>query len=139
MVWQVLIGPAASGDFLLRAAAEFDAARRFEAQYTVRVTCPDATATVPPPTASATPTSAPTPTVDPGGPAACDFILSRVPKSVIDAALANPGSVAGWNQLANPSAPPSPYNQPRRMLSLSNMGVPFHIIFNSVVFKAGCP
>jgi hypothetical protein len=133
VVWQVLIGAASRGSFLMRATAQFDADRRFDAQYTVRVTCPDATATVPPPTA------APTPTVDPAGQAACDFILNRVPKSVIDAALANPDTVAGWNQLANPSAPQSPYNQPRRQLSLRNIGVPFHGMFNPVVYKAGCP
>lgn len=142
VVWHVLIVPTSRGDFLLRASAQFDAARDFDAEYSVHVTCPDATATAtsPPPPTTAAPTEVvPTRTPDPGAPEACDFILSRVPRAVIDDALANPVTVAGWNQLANPSAPPSPYNQPRRMLSLRNIGVPFHPLFNPVIYKAGCP
>jgi hypothetical protein len=142
VAWQVTVGSATSGDFLLSAAASFDAGRSFDAEFTMHVTCPDATPTptatdVPP---TRTPTAVvPTATTGPGEPQVCDFILSRVPAAVIDAAIANPTSVAGWNQLANPSAPPSPFNQPRRMLSLSNVGVPYHPIFNPVIYKAGCP
>ena len=45
----------------------------------------------------------------------------------------------GWGQPANSSLPVSPQNRLRTRLSLKDYGKPYHPIYNSVVFKAGCP
>jgi len=146
-VWQVDVGPAALGQYALSAVAHFDTDREFTAGYTLTVTCPQNTpvptpkpSDTPSPTSPPTKTPVPTTTATPGdGARACDFIKGRVPPAVIAAALANPTRVQGWNLLMNPSAPESVYNQRRRMLSLQNIGVPYHMLYNPVVYKAGCP
>ncbi len=95
------------------------------------------------PTATFTPvataTQSPPPTPVAGGPQVCPFILSRVPAAVIARALDQPHLVFGYGQLANPSAPASPYNSPRRWLSLWSVSRPYDPVHNSVVYKAGCP
>lgn len=100
-----------------------------------------ATNTIPPPAATPTPPG--------GGPTAvptsgvvvvqCDFIRGRVPDAVIASALANPQKVYGYNQPRNPNVPPGRYNLPRTHLSLMNTHVPYHPLFNTLVFKPGCP
>jgi hypothetical protein len=62
-----------------------------------------------------------------------------VPQAVIDDALANPGNYGGWMQPANPALAPGPFNPLRTYLSLMTVAKPFHPIFNSVVWKPGCP
>jgi hypothetical protein len=47
--------------------------------------------------------------------------------------------VIGWGLLANPNRPPSRFNPPRCMLSLLNINVPYNVLHNPVVYKAGCP
>lgn len=69
----------------------------------------------------------------------CPNVLQRVPTNVIDAAMQNPGGVAGWNQLERPGAPDSIYNRRRLWLALRSSSQPYHPMFNSLVFKSGCP
>jgi hypothetical protein len=93
------------------------------------------------------PTPVPTATVPGGGgggggpvPEVGTGLSSRVPQSVIDAAMANPQDVPGWNQLRNPNAPFHPvYNPYRTCLTLQNPNQAYHPVFNPVVFRAGCP
>jgi hypothetical protein len=130
--WQVRIDPQASGTFALSARADFDGGRTFSAATDIRVDCPISTPTPTPPTAEPTPTPAAPPMV-------CAFILRRVPRAVIDAALARPDRVYGWRQPVNPGLPVSPANPLRTQLSVRNIGMPYHPLSNPVLFKAGCP
>ena len=79
------------------------------------------------------------PTPDPGAPKVCPQIATRVDAGLIAAALANPGSVPGWQDLANPSKPAGPGNPAKTWLTLQNAFARHHPIFNSLVFRAGCP
>ncbi len=90
---------------------------------------PEPTKTVPPPTVTPTPPPA----------RACPQVVSRVPAPVIADALANPDKVGGWLLRCNPGAPPGPANGLRTWLGLKNGGQPFHLLFNGVQFKCGCP
>lgn len=88
------------------------------------------------------PTPVPSPT--PGGPATaatytvCPQIQSRVPNAVLQAALAEPWTVYGFNQLKNPGVPYHPmWNVLRTELNLLNPNVPYSVC-NPVVWKAGC-
>jgi hypothetical protein len=105
---------------------------------------PTPTATdVPPPTrtpsADDTPVAA-TPTLCPNcGLDTCDYVMSRVPAAAVNAAIANPNQVSGYGELCYPGVPPSPYNQPRSKLSLRNPSVPYHPLFNGLVWSCGCP
>lgn len=63
----------------------------------------------------------------------------RVPQAVLDDAVANPTRISGYGQLVNPGAPASPLNPARHCLTLRDRGTPWHPLFNSLVFKAGCP
>ena len=62
-----------------------------------------------------------------------------VPDPVVADALANPGRYYGWQQPNNPAIAPGPYNPLRTFLSLAAPGKPYHPLFNTVVWKAGCP
>jgi len=84
----------------------------------------------------ATPTAAP-PTQIPGD--VCDIATSKVPTSVINDALANPGNYYGHDLACNPNLPVGIYNPLRRMLSISQPNKPFHPLYNSVEWKCGCP
>ena len=74
-------------------------------------------------------------------PIACRALYSRssaVPAYVINAALEDPISVSGWNQLAFPGKPASPFNTPRRSLTLLNVNKPYQPLGNTLVFRSGC-
>jgi hypothetical protein len=87
--------------------------------------------------AAAVPT--PTPTRESGaGGQACARLQGRVPQAVINDALANPSSIFGWDLPCNPSLPPGPNNPLRRQLGLRNASVPYHPVFNGLVWKCGC-
>ena len=83
----------------------------------------------------------------PGG-CVCRITRLKVPQAFIDMALANPPAVMGWNQLQNPNKPGSPPfptpghdwppNPRRTCLDLQNRAVPFHPLFNAVLWRAGC-
>lgn len=61
-----------------------------------------------------------------------------VPESVIADAMANPALYGGWMQPNNPSLAPGPYNPLRIYLSIMAPGKPYHPLFNTVIWKAGC-
>jgi hypothetical protein len=69
----------------------------------------------------------------------CPFIIGRVPAQHINAALAQPERVIGWNTRCFRNRPPSPFNGLRVWLSLRNIAVPYDRLHNPVVFKCGCP
>jgi hypothetical protein len=89
----------------------------------------------------------PVPTVIPPLPTAtppavgnvCPQILRRVPRQAIDAAVANPRSVRGYNQPRDAGKPLGPYNPPRLWLSIMAYSKPYHPFFNSLEYKVGCP
>lgn len=83
--------------------------------------------------------SGPTPAPTAASPQVCPQLTGRVPDAVVADALANPADVKGWGMPANGSLPVSPYNPLRTRLSMMDYGKQFHPIYNSVVFKAGCP
>ncbi len=70
---------------------------------------------------------------------ACPRLERRVPPSAIDAALANPNKVGGYNRLRDENKPASPMNPRQVNLSLLNPSVPYHPLFNPLHFRAGCP
>lgn len=90
--------------------------------------------------ATPTPTPLPTATPPPDAMCVCRVTRNKVPQSVIDAALANPAKVYGWLNPLNPNVPGpvEPPNPPRMCLDLLNRGRPFHPLFNSVIWRAGC-
>lgn len=69
----------------------------------------------------------------------CPQLQGRVPDQVIADGLANPARVQGWGIPANSSLPIGASNPPRSWLSLKDYGKAFHPVYNSVVYKAGCP
>ena len=91
------------------------------------------------PTVTPRPTNTPGPTAGPAIGKECPGLSAKVPPAVVANALANPDSVQGWEQLCNPGLPPSPWNVQRQWLSLQDIGKPFNPLFNSVVYKCGCP
>lgn len=97
-----------------------------------------------PPTAvppTAVPPTALPPTVDPTEDLGrvCPQIIGRVPQAAIQAAIANPAAVAGYNQPHDPAKPLGPNNPLRTWLSLRSLASPYHPLFNGLLFKAGCP
>lgn len=88
------------------------------------------------------PTPAPKPTQDPSQPppaVECRHIQGKVPPAVISAAMANPNTVAGWLLPVNPNMPAGPGNPLRHSLTLTDVGKPFHPLYNDLVWKVGCP
>lgn len=107
---------------------------------------PSSTPTLPPAiTPSATPDTPPaaTPTYvpPPSQGRACPQLaaLRLVPDPVIADALANPTRYYGWQQPNNPAIPPGPYNPLREYLSLHIVAKPYHPLYNTLIWKAGCP
>lgn len=81
-----------------------------------------------------------TPTAEPEpGPCVCDIVQGRVPRAAIDAAVANPASVGGWQLPLDPGKPVGPFNPRRECLSLSRSSVPYHPLYNGLEWHAGCP
>jgi hypothetical protein len=78
----------------------------------------------------------------------CRITRLKAPVPAIDFALAHPDRVWGWNLLSDPNKPGSPpYPEPgydwppnprRTCLDIWNRGIPYHPLFNSVVWRAGC-
>jgi hypothetical protein len=89
--------------------------------------------------AIAAPTVTPPPSPTPIVGRICDFAARRVPAVTLDNAVANPETIAGWNERCNPNVPPGPANGLRTWLSLRNVGVPYDPQFNPLVYKCGCP
>jgi uncharacterized protein YegL len=78
----------------------------------------------------------------------CRITRLKAPGAAIDAALAHPDRIWGWNLLSDPNKPGAPpYPEPgydwppnprRTCLDIWNRGIPYHPLFNSVVWRAGC-
>ena len=80
------------------------------------------------------------PTPAPLPPEVCVYAQAVVPNPVLAAAVANPASVAGYDELCYPNRPTGPtFNVIRRFLGLENPNVAYHPMFNTVVWKCGCP
>ncbi len=85
------------------------------------------------------PSETPRPGTTPAPECVCQAIRNRVPSVVVAAALANPDRYQGWQELLDPGKPASPANPPRECLSLRSNSSPYHPLYNSVVWRAGCP
>ena len=85
---------------------------------------------------------------EPGSGCVCRITRLKAPQPAIDLALANPDRIWGWNRLLDegkPGSPPwpepgydAPPNPRRTCLDIWNRGIPYHPLFNSVVWRAGC-
>jgi hypothetical protein len=148
VTWQLTVAAGTSGPLAVSVNATFDNGRHYDASASVNATCvpPTATPTAPPtPTLAATPTATvtrtprPTGTPDPNLARVCPYILGKVPEPAIHAALANPQHIRGWMEPLNPALPVGPNNPRKTWLSLQNLGAPYHPLFNTLVFKVGCP
>lgn len=73
-----------------------------------------------------------------GAQCVCRIVRDRVPPAVVEHALANPMRVFGWQILLDPGKPDQPPNPRRACLDLQNRGIPFHPLFNGVLWRAGC-
>lgn len=80
----------------------------------------------------------PTPTPAPPEAAPCPRLATRLPRAAIDAALADPTRIGGWGVPCRAGQPVGPMNPLRRWLDLRNANLPWHPVFNGVVFKCGC-
>jgi Mg-chelatase subunit ChlD len=74
-----------------------------------------------------------------GASCVCKIVLQRVPRVVIEDALANPGKFYGWQYPLDPGKPPSPANPPRECLTLANVSTDYHPIWNKPQWRVGCP
>jgi fibro-slime domain-containing protein len=90
------------------------------------------------PTATATATATATPVPTPSG-CVCRIVWLRVPPVVINDALANPDRYYGWRYPLDPGKPPGPANPPRECLTLMNMGLDYHPVWNKPQWRVGCP
>ncbi len=99
---------------------------------------PTATAAV---TATARPPSTPTATAGPTPPVACvcEDTRRKVPPAVIAAALAHPEQYYGWRYRLDPGKPAGPMNPERTCLTVRNIHQRYHPIFNTPVWRVGCP
>jgi hypothetical protein len=89
--------------------------------------------------ATATPTETPTATPTPVAYCVCADLWRRVPAVVIADALTQPERFYGWLYLLDPGKPPSPANPPRTCLSLHQVGLAYHPLWNKPEWRVGCP
>lgn len=97
---------------------------------------PTLTPALPPP--PPTPTTVP-PTPVPPSVRVCPQIVRRVPAAAINAAIANPGRIGGYNLPRDPGKREGPHNPLRTWLSIHCYHKPYHPLYNSLEFKVGCP
>lgn len=91
-------------------------------------------------TGTASPTTRPAATSTPYySRCVCHDVDRRVPRVVIDDALANPQRFNGWLMPLDPGKPVSPANPLRECLALMNPALPYHPLWNKPVWRAGCP
>lgn len=106
----------------------------------VTPTTPGGTTAVPT-TPGGTKTTTPPPTVPPTpGAEACPGLETKAPAAAINAAIANAQQVSGYGMACNPNVPWNPVVNPYRShLSLRNVNLPYHPVYNGFVWKCGCP
>lgn len=95
---------------------------------------------VPPTTPSPGPSASPTPLVDPSPDPQrdCPGLRDRAPAAAIAQAIARPAAVPGWGIACRVGEPVGQLNPLRRWLDLRNGKLPWHPMFNDVVYKCGC-
>lgn len=86
-----------------------------------------------------TPTPVPTATPGTGTGCVCRIVRLRVPAAVIEDALANPERYYGWQYELDQGKPGSPANPPRQCLTLWNVNIDYHPLFNMPRWRVGCP
>lgn len=98
-----------------------------------------------PPGATPPPTAMPLPSPTPGGGASaatyrvCPQAVGEIPADLQARALAEPWSIYGYGQLANPNIRYHPlWNDYRKWLSVRNIGLPYSTC-NPAIWKSGCP
>jgi hypothetical protein len=69
----------------------------------------------------------------------CPQLARRVPAAALSWALNNAESVRGFGQRRVEGLPPGPHNPVRQWLTVQTWGLPYHPMFNPLVFKVGCP
>lgn len=108
---------------------------------------PGAPTQTPPPVATATPgvgpTAAPTRTAGPlptadTSVASCPNLDAKVPAAALAQALSNPSALSGFGTPCNPNVPVSPVNPIRRHVTLRNVNLPYHPLYNGFVLRCGC-
>jgi len=95
----------------------------------------------PAPTASPSPTPAPTatPTATAEADCICAIVRRRVPPEIIDDARYHPERYYGWRNRLDPGKPSGPANPPRMCLTLRNVNLDYHPLWNAPVWRVGCP
>ncbi|MCC7021096.1 MAG: hypothetical protein IT332_15145 [Ardenticatenales bacterium] len=105
-------------------------------------TCPIPTQVAPPsaePTVTAVATIAPAATAPASLAYACPGLEKFVDMVFIEAALAHPDGVGGWNVRCNPNVPDSPVNGRRHSLTLVKPRTSYHPMSNPLQYQCGCP
>jgi hypothetical protein len=86
-------------------------------------------------TSRATPTAVNTP-----DPAACVCAAARrkLPRAVLEDAIAQPERYYGWQLPLDPGKPAGPGNPRRQCLGMTNPNTPYHFLGNAPVWRVGC-
>jgi len=76
---------------------------------------------------------------DPVPDCVCPIAQRKLPLAVIADALAHPEHYYGWLYPQDPNKPPSSLNPPRTCLSLREVGLAYHPVWNTPRWRVGCP
>ncbi|MEO8084044.1 MAG: hypothetical protein ABI780_09495 [Ardenticatenales bacterium] len=98
---------------------------------------PAPTASGPAPTARPTSAGASEPGPDDINP--CPQLESRAPAAAVAAAIAAPNRIAGYGMRCQANLPAGPTNPYRRSLTLRNVAMAYHPLFNGFALHCGCP
>ena len=71
-------------------------------------------------------------------PCICERVRQEAPPDIVADAIANPEKYFGWGMLLDPNKPAGPMNPLRECLNMQHPNIPFHPLFNNVVWKVGC-
>lgn len=91
------------------------------------------------PTVTPRPTSAGPTEPGPDDVKSCPQLDGRAPAAAIAAAMAAPNRVAGYGLRCSANLPGSPANPYRRNLTLRNIALAYHPLFNGFALRCGCP
>jgi hypothetical protein len=95
-------------------------------------------APIAPPTEVIPPTRTPVPTEAAPG-CICREVRAQVPPAIIADALANPLHYYGWGLRLDQGKPPGPANPLRECLTLVDRNIAYHPLWNSPIWRVGCP